>query len=191
MTDQGGDPMEGKEDKTSGLDLGALERDLREYQLSEDDEDGEVDEPLLLMMPSSYMSPTKEEPASLSPADPVSLALTSRCREVHKRLHESPGRRRIEDTMRVSFLGTLPEEEWERYQRELERKTGVAWNRVAFMERTWYVIRRYGTESVMKVGLNQPIMREILEKLMSSIESDVLTETVTVDSADDHQTTMR
>ena len=32
--DQDDDPMEGKEDKTSGLDLGALERDLLEYQFS-------------------------------------------------------------------------------------------------------------------------------------------------------------
>ena len=29
--------------------------------------------------------------------------------------------------MRVSFLSTLPEEEWERYQSELERETGVTW----------------------------------------------------------------
>ena len=89
--------------------------------------------------------------------------------------------------MRVSFLSTLPEEEWERYQSELERKTGVTWNRVTFMERTWDVIHRYGMQSVMKVGLNQPIMREVLEKLMSSVESDVLTESVTEDSADDQQ----
>ena len=41
----------------------------------------------------------------------------------------------------------------------------------------------------MKVGLNQPIMREVLEKLMSSTESDVLTESVMEDSAADHQTT--
>ena len=47
------------------------------------------------------------------------------------------------------------------------------------------MIRRYGTQSVLKVGLNQPIMREVLEKLMSSFESDVLTESVTEDSADD------
>ena len=93
--------------------------------------------------------------------------------------------------MRASFLGTLLEEEWKRYQSELERKTGVAWNRVAFMERTWEVIRRYGTQSVMKVVLNQPPVREVLEKLMSSTESDVLTESVTEDSAVDHQTTKR
>ena len=52
---------------------------------------------------------------------------------------------------------------------------GVAWNRGAFMERTWNVIRRYRTQSVMKVGLNQPIMREVIGKLMSSAESGVLT----------------
>ena len=62
VTDQGADPMEGKEDKTSGLDLGALERGLLEYQFDEDDDDddAEVDELLLLMIPSSFMSPTKE-----------------------------------------------------------------------------------------------------------------------------------
>ena len=59
------------------------------------------------------------------------------------------------------------------------------------MEMTWDVIRRYWAQSVMNVGLNQPIMCEVLEKLMSSIESDVLTESVTDDSADDHQTTNR
>ena len=82
---------------------------------------GEVDEPLLLMIPSSFISPRKEAPASLSPADPEGLELSSRSREVYKQLHESPRRRRIEDTMRVSLLGTLPEEEWERYQSQLER----------------------------------------------------------------------
>ena len=57
------------------------------------------------------------------------------------------------------------------------------------MERTWDVIRRYGTQSVMKVGLNQPIMREVLEKIMNSVESDILTESITEDSADDQQIT--
>ena len=37
------------------MDLGLLERDLLEYQFSEDD-DGEVDGHLLLMTPSSFMS---------------------------------------------------------------------------------------------------------------------------------------
>ena len=89
--------------------------------------------------------------------------------------------------MRVSFLSTLPEEEWERYQSELEGKTRATWSRVNFMERSWDVIRRYGTQSIMKVGLNQPIMREVLEKIVNSMESDVLTESVTEDSADDQQ----
>ena len=127
------------------------------------------------MTPSSFMSPTKEAPASLSPVDPISLAMDYRRRDLQKLLHESPRRRKIEETMRVSFLSTLPEEEWERYQSELERKKGVSWNRVTFMERTWDVIRRHGTQSVMKVGLNQPIMREVLEKIRNSVESDVLT----------------
>ena len=87
--DQDDDPLQGKEDKTSGLDLGALERDLLEYQFSEDDDDGEVDEPQLLIMPSSFIFPTKEAPVSLSPADhPVGLAVSFRSREVHKLLHE-------------------------------------------------------------------------------------------------------
>ena len=53
------------------------------------------------------------------------------------------------------------------------------------------MIRRYGTQSIMKVGLNQPIMREVLEKIVNSMESDVLTESVTEDSADDQQGTKK
>ena len=53
------------------------------------------------------------------------------------------------------------------------------------------MIRRYGTQSIMKVGLNQPIMREVLEKIVNSMESDVLTESVTEDSADDQQITKK
>ena len=143
LMDQDDDQLKGKGEKSGGLDLGVLERDLLEYQFSEDD-DGEVDGNLLLMTPSSFMSPRKEAPANLSPVDPRSLAMDHRSRDLQKLLHESPRRRRTEETMRVSFLSTLPEEEWERYQSELERKTGVNWGRVTFMERTWDVIRRYG-----------------------------------------------
>ena len=188
--DQDADHMEGKGEKSSEIDLGALERDLLEYQFSEDD-DGEVDGNLLLMTPSSFMSSTKEAPASLSPVEPISLAMDYRRRDLQKLLHESPRRRKIEESMRVSFLSTLPEEEWERYQSELERETGVTWNRVTLMEKTWDVIRSYGTQSIMKVGLNQPIMREVLEKIVNSVESDVLTESVTEDSADDQQITRK
>ena len=54
------------------------------------------------------------------------------------------------------------------------------------MNRTWDVIRRYGTQSVMKVGLNQSIMHEVLEKLKGLTESDGLTESVTEYSADEY-----
>ena len=171
LMDQDVDHMEGKGEKSNGLDLGALERDLLEYQFSADD-DGEVDGNLLLMTPSSFMSPTREAPVSLSLVDPISLAMGYRSRDPQKLHHGSQKRRRIEEIIRVTFLSTLPEEEWEAYQSELERKAGVTWSRVTFMERTCDVIRRYGTQFVIKVGLNQPIMREVLEKLMNSLESD-------------------
>ena len=108
--DQDDDHMEGKGEKLDGKDLGAMERDLLEYQFFEDD-DGEVDGNLLLMTPSSFMSPTRDVPASLSPVDPIGLAMNNRSRDIQKLLHKSPRRRRIDETMRVSFLGTLPEEE--------------------------------------------------------------------------------
>ena len=117
----------------------ALERDLLEYQFSKDDDDNdddcEVDGHLLLLMPSSFMSPKKEAPASLSPVDPVGLELDYRSKDVQKLLHESSRRREIDETIRVSFLGTLSEEERERYQSKLERKAGVTWNRVTLIER--------------------------------------------------------
>ena len=190
LMDQHDNDIGGKTEKPGETDLGALERDLLEYRFSEDD-DGEVDGSLLLMTPSSFMSPTKEASADLSPMDPISQARECRGKDPQRLLHESPRRRKIEESMRVSFLSTLPEEEWERYQSELEGKTGATWSRVNFMERSWDVIRRYGTQSRMKVGLNQPIMREVLEKIMNSMESDVLTESVTEDSADDQQVTKK
>ena len=114
------DPMDqdDKDDETGGnkteksgeTDLGALERDLLEYRFSEDD-DGEVDGSLLLMTPSSFMSPTKEASADLSPIDPISQARECRSRDPQRLLHESPRRRKIEESMKISFLSTLPEEE--------------------------------------------------------------------------------
>ena len=124
--------MEGKGGKSNGLDLGALERDVLEYPFSKDD-DGEVDGNLLLMTPLSFMSPTRKAPASLSPVDPIGLAMDYRSRDIQKLLHDSPRRRRIDETMKVYFLSTLPES-------------------------------TLGTQYVMKVELNQPIMREVLEK---------------------------
>ena len=188
--DDNDDETGNKTEKPGETDLGALERDLLEYRFSEDD-DEEVDGSLLLMAPSSFMSPTKEASADLSPMDPISQARECPSRDPQRLLHESPRRRKIEESMKISFLSTLPEEEWERYQMELEGKTGATWSRVNFMEKSWDVIRRYGTQSIMKVGLNQPIMREVLEKIVNSMESDVLTESVTEDSADDQQGTKK
>ena len=45
-----------------------------------------------------------------------------------KLLHESSRRRRIDEAMKVSFLVTLTEKEWERSQCELERQTVMARN---------------------------------------------------------------
>ena len=150
--DDNDDETGSKTEKPGETDLGALERDLLEYRFSEDD-DGEVDGSLLLMAPSSFMSPTKEASADLSPMDPISQARECRSRDPQRLLHESPRRRKIEESMKISFLSTLPEEEWERYQMELEGKTGATWCRVNFMEKSWDVIRRYGTQSIMKVGI--------------------------------------
>ena len=171
--DQDDNPMNGKEEKTSGVDLGASERDLLEHQFSGDDDSGDVDGPLVLMTPSSFISPTKEAQASLSPAAQVYLELDSQGKGAQKLLHESPRRKRFDETMIVSFLSTLPVEEWERYQSELELQMEVTWNRVAFMERTCDVICRYWAQSVMKVVLNQPIMRTVLGKLIAPLSLTV------------------
>ena len=80
-------------------------------------------------------------------------------------LMESPRRRRIDGSARVFFLGTLPEEEWELPHRDHESRTGCRLDRVAFMEEVWTVVQSYGTQSMLKVGLNRPLMREVLDKL--------------------------
>ena len=33
------------------------------------------------------------------------------------------------------------------------------------MEEVWTVVQSYGTQSILKVGLNRPLMREVLDKL--------------------------
>ena len=38
-------------------------------------------------------------------------------------------------------------------------------DRVAFMEEVCSVVLCYGTQSMLKTGLNRPLMREILDKL--------------------------
>ena len=125
----------------------------------------------------------------MSPVESWSLIRAHQRRGAPKLLCESPRWRRIDESLRVAFLITLPEDEWEHNQSELERKTDEAWTRVAFMESTWSVIRRYGTQSVIRVGLNQSIMREVMKKMMESTESDGLTESVTEESAEESSIT--
>ena len=83
-------------------------------------------------------------------------------------LMESPRRRRIEGAAREPFLGTLPEEEWEVHHRDHENRTGCKLDKVAFMEEVWTVVQSYGTQSILKKGLNRPLMREVLDKLDES-----------------------
>ena len=83
----------------------------------------------------------------------------------HKLLIESPRRRRVEGAARVPFLGTLPEEKWEVHHRDHENRTGCRMDRVAFMEEVWTVIQSDGSQSILKLGLNRPRMREGLDKL--------------------------
>ena len=80
-------------------------------------------------------------------------------------LMESPRRRRLEGAARVPFLGTLPEKEWEVHHRDHENRTGCRLERVAFMEEVRTVVQSYVTQSILKLGLNRPLMREVLDKL--------------------------
>ena len=107
--------------------------------------------------PSAFMEMKRNLSESSSPGN-------SRNNE-QRILMESPRRRRIEGSARVPFLGTLPEEEWETHHRDHESRTGCKLDRVAFMEEVWTVVQSYGTQSVLKTGLNRPLMREVLDKL--------------------------
>ena len=107
--------------------------------------------------PSAFMEMKRNLPESSSPGN-------SRNNE-QRILMESPRRRRIEGSARVPFLGTLPEEEWEVHHRDHESRTGCRLDRVAFMEEVWTVVQSYGTQSILKTGLNRPLKREVLDKL--------------------------
>ena len=101
-----------------------------------------------------------------------------------KLLMESPQRKRVEGTARVPFFGTLPEEEWEVHHRDHENKTGCNVDRAAFMEEVWSAVQCYGTQSMLKTGLNRSLMREILDKLdeCEGRLSDLLMDSATVES---------
>ena len=107
--------------------------------------------------PSAFMEMNRNLLESSSP---------SNSKNAEKRLlMESPRRRRIEGTARVPFLGTLTEEEWEVHHRDHENRTGCNMDRIAFMEEVWIVVQSYGTQSILKTGVNIPVMREVLDKL--------------------------
>ena len=90
----------------------------------------------------------------------------SNSKNVEKKLSmESPRRRRIEGTAGVPFLGMLPEEEWEVHRRDHESRTGCNIDRVAITEEVCSVVQCYGTQSMLRTGLNRPLLREILDKL--------------------------
>ena len=74
--------MEGKSDKVSEIDLGSLDRDLLEYDFKET-ECGGANESLVLIAPSSFMSPNMEPPASLSPVEAM-LSMEAYQKKVHK-----------------------------------------------------------------------------------------------------------
>ena len=62
-------------------------------------------------------------------------------------------------------MGTLPEEEWEVHHRDHENRTGCNMDRVAFMEVVLTVVQCYENQSMLKIVLNRPLMRTILDKL--------------------------
>ena len=107
--------------------------------------------------PSAFTELKQKLPESSSPGN-------SRNNE-QRILMESPRRRRIEGSARVPFLGRKPEEEWEVHHRDHESRTRCRLDRVAFMEEVWTVVQSYGTQSILKTGLNQPLMMEVLDKL--------------------------
>ena len=114
--------------------------------------------------PSAFMETNRNLPESRSP---------SNSKDTEQRFHmESPRRSRIEGAARVPFLGTSPKEEWELHHRDHEDRTGCRMNRVAFMEEVWAVVQSYGTQSILKLGLNRPLMREVLDKNSTSVKGD-------------------
>ena len=107
--------------------------------------------------PSAFMKTNRNLPESGSPSN--SKATEQRL------LMESSKIRRIEGAARVTFLRTLPKEKWEVHHRDHENRTGCRMDRVAFMVEVWTIVQSYGTQSILKLGLNRPLMREIFDKL--------------------------
>ena len=83
----------------------------------------------MLEPPSAFMNPSCDLRGSSSPGK---FKTTER-----KFLFESPRRRRIEDTARVLFWGTVPEKDWEVHHKYRENRTCCNMGRVAFVEEVW------------------------------------------------------
>ena len=152
----GGEDDRASTGRTSSLDFNIfsdLENNADTLETTEPADEGIS----TLEPPSAFMERKRNLPESSSPGN-------SRNKD-QRILMESPRRRRIEASARVPFLGTLPEEEWEVHHRDHESRTGCKLDRVAFMEEVWTVVQSYGTQSILKTGLNQPLMREVLDKL--------------------------
>ena len=107
--------------------------------------------------PSAFMGTNRKLPESGSPSNSKDTE--------QKLLMESPRRIRIEGAARVPFLGTLPEEEWEVHHRGHENRTRCRMDRVAFRKEVWTVVQSYGTQSFLKLSVNRPLMREVVDKL--------------------------
>ena len=133
-------------------------------------------EPAELEHPSDFIEKNRNLPASSSPSNSKNTE--------KKLLVESPMKRRIEGTARVSFLGTLPEEEWEVHHIDHENRTGCSMDRVAFMEEVWTVVQNYRSQSILKKGLNRPLLRKVLDKLDECEEklSELLIDSATDES---------
>ena len=148
---QSEEPMQ--QDQAGGEDDRDLENNADTFETTEPADEGIS----TLEPPSAFMEMKRHLPESSSPGN-------SRNND-QRILMESPRRRRIEASARVPFLGTLPEEEWEVHHQDHESRTGCKLDRVAFMEEVWTVVQSYGAQSILKTGLNQPLMREVLDKL--------------------------
>ena len=78
--------------------------------------------------PSAFMETSRNLSESGSPRN---------SKDTEQRLLMEPKRRRRkEGAARVTFLGTLPEEEWEVHHRDHENRTGCRMDRVALWKRS-------------------------------------------------------
>ena len=153
------DQAEKEDDKASTGGMSSLDFNLfSDFEYGTDTLKATTDEGTsTLEPPSAFMRTNRNLPERSSPSNSINTE--------QKLLMESPRRRRIDGTARVPFLGTLPEEEWEVHHRDHENRTGYRMDRVAFMEEVWTVVQSYGTQSILKIGLNRPLKREVHDKL--------------------------